>query len=112
MDILKNGGQKILSLFFCAFGWPNFAHGAYIYFLNRKVFLFNLVLFFYIQVDKFCVIVFVDLLCNYFVELFCNIESSCDILCHWHWRKNVKIATSIHVWKLALTEHWVILSQR
>ena len=28
MDILKNGDQKILSLFFCAFGWPNFAHGA------------------------------------------------------------------------------------
>ena len=53
-------------------------------FFNRKVFLFNLVLFFYIQVDKFCVIVFVDLLCNYFVELFCNIESSCDSWCHWH----------------------------
>ena len=48
---------------------------------NRKAFLFNFVLFCYIQgqVDKFCVIVFVDLLCNYFVELFCNIESSCDI---------------------------------
>ena len=25
---IKNGGQKILSLFFRAFGWPNFAHGA------------------------------------------------------------------------------------
>ena len=48
-------------------------------FLTERFFLFNLVLFFYIQVDKFCVIVFVDLLCNYFVELFCNIESSCDI---------------------------------
>ena len=27
-SILKNGGQKILSLFFCAFDWPKFAHGA------------------------------------------------------------------------------------
>ena len=54
-------------------------HGAYIYFFNRKVFLFNFALFFfYIQAVKFCIIVFVDLFCNYFVELCFNIESSCD----------------------------------
>ena len=50
-----------------------------LFFLTERFFLFNLVLFFYIQVEVLCYC-FVYLLCNYFnfVELFCNIESSCD----------------------------------
>ena len=40
LHILKNGGQKILSLFFCAFGWSNFVYGAYIYFFQPKDFFF------------------------------------------------------------------------
>ena len=47
-------------------------------FLTESFFKFNLALFFYIKVVKFCIIVFVDLFCNYFVELCFNIESSCD----------------------------------
>ena len=58
----------MLSLFFCAFGWPNFAHGAYIYFLTER-FLIQSTLFFLniLHYYKFSIIITATIL--YYITL-------------------------------------------
>ena len=75
MHILNNGGQKIFISFLLCVWSAQICSPRLDLFFNRKVFSFNLTLFFFIDDQLFKIIPF--LIFN-FEQLFCNIELRCN----------------------------------